>query len=98
MGLVLMKNKDNYVNTCVGRKIRATRKSIGMTERQLAQLTGLSQQQVSHYETGKATIMADVLVYIAAALNAPISKLLPDRHERPENDVGDKPSEEYSDK
>lgn len=94
----MMKNKDNYVNTCVGRKIRATRESVGMSESQLAQLIGSTQHKIYCYETGKATIMADTLVYIAAALNVPISKLLPDRHERPENDVRDNPSEEYSDK
>ncbi|EPJ3802174.1 helix-turn-helix domain-containing protein [Morganella morganii] len=74
----MMKNKDNYVNTCVGRKIRATRESVGMTESQLAQLTGLSQQQISRYESGKTSMTIDTVVMIAHALDISLSKLLSD--------------------
>lgn len=72
-----MTNKNIYISAQAGHRIRVIRKSLSMSGKQLAQIVGISQQQISRYETGKTTIMVDTLVYISRALNVPVSELLP---------------------
>lgn len=78
--------KNNPVSTNVGRRIKDARKSLRMSGGQLAQLTGLSQQQVSRYESGKTSMTIDTVVMIAHALDISLSKILSDYLPAPENE------------
>jgi transcriptional regulator with XRE-family HTH domain len=61
------------VNVHVGNQVRARRIFLGMTQSALADLLGLTFQQVQKYETGKNRISASRLKEIADVLKAPIS-------------------------
>lgn len=81
-----MKNRRNPVSTNVGRRIKEARKSLRMSGGQLAQLTGLTQQQVSRYESGKTSMTIDTVVMIAHTLNVSLNGLLSDYLTSPEYD------------
>jgi transcriptional regulator with XRE-family HTH domain len=53
----------------VGRRIRARRLAIGMTQRQLADAVGLTPQQIQKYESGANQIKYSRLCQIAGALD-----------------------------
>lgn len=59
-----MKNINKYV----GRKIRLRRKELGFSGVQLANIIGMSQQQVSRYERGECSITLEGLFVLANAL------------------------------
>gem|GEM_PF-335495 len=61
------------VDAAVGKKIRARRKSLGMTLSDLAQQVGITFQQFQKYETGKNRIGASNLSKVADILKLPIS-------------------------
>ncbi|MBN6351717.1 helix-turn-helix transcriptional regulator [Providencia rettgeri] len=49
------------VNRIVGKEIRKRRKHLGLSGFELANLVGVSQQQISRYETGKTSLTIDQL-------------------------------------
>ncbi|MGJ5719060.1 helix-turn-helix domain-containing protein [Morganella sp. B601] len=51
----------NSITLIVGQKIRALRVEHGLTTRQLANLIGMSQQQMSRYERGVNNICVETL-------------------------------------
>ncbi|MBT2491806.1 helix-turn-helix transcriptional regulator [Streptomyces sp. ISL-96] len=53
-----------------GRAVRARRREIGMTQAQLAELTGMSQAAISRLEHGKCMPTLPLLERVAAALNS----------------------------
>ena len=53
-----------YLSQAVGRQIYLTRRGLGLTGSQLAEILGVSQQQVSRYERGVCRIDVDTLVYL----------------------------------
>ena len=63
---------DAVVDTHVGARIRERRIALGMTQRQLAVMIGVSYQQMNKYERGISRVSAGRLYDIACALNAPI--------------------------
>ena len=74
----MRKSRKNSVSTAVGRKIKAVRKYQSISGNQLAQLTGLTQQQISRYESGKTSMTIDTIVRIAQALDISVAVLLDD--------------------
>ncbi len=71
-GYVIMKNINKYV----GRKIRLRRKELGFSGVQLANIIGMSQQQISRYERGECSITLEGLFILAKALDTTINQLL----------------------
>ncbi|MBC8947418.1 MULTISPECIES: helix-turn-helix domain-containing protein [Xenorhabdus] len=59
-------------NLLVGKRIQIKRKELGITATALAKILGLSQQQLSRYETGVNRINLSHLVDIADTFNTPI--------------------------
>ena len=57
----------------VGGRIRERRIMLGMAQRQLAEMIGVSYQQAHKYERGVNRVSAGRLFEIARALNAPIT-------------------------
>jgi transcriptional regulator with XRE-family HTH domain len=63
----------------VGSRIAARRAALGLTQTGLAELVGVSCQQVQKYESGQNRISASRLHHMAVALGLPIGALFPDR-------------------
>ena len=74
---------DNYHALGVSQRIREARIKAGHALRPFAQLTGISQAQLSNIETGKAPLSIEHLHRIAGALNQPLTSLLPRTAEYP---------------
>lgn len=62
----------------VGNRIIARREELGMTQTELAIQAGITQQTLSHIESGKRAVRVDTLSKIAAALKAPLSLFQPE--------------------
>ncbi|MCP9268603.1 helix-turn-helix domain-containing protein [Xenorhabdus sp. XENO-1] len=60
-------------NLLVGQRIQAKRKELSMTATALAKQIGISQQQLSRYETGANRINLVHLVKITILLDTPVS-------------------------
>lgn len=58
--------------------IAATRRSVGMTQAQLAEAIGATQKEVSLWETGSRCPRATTLLKIARALDCTAESLMPD--------------------
>lgn len=56
----------------IGRRIRARRLAIGMSQERLAELIGVTFQQVQKYEKGVNRIAADKLHQVGEALGLPV--------------------------
>ena len=59
----------------VGRRIRARRRQLGLSQQDLADALGLSYQQVQKYEKGVSRIGAGRLQQLARILEVPVSDL-----------------------
>ncbi|EPL8096244.1 helix-turn-helix domain-containing protein [Morganella morganii] len=68
----------NNVSVSVGKKIKKVRKTVGLSGNELGKLLGLSQQQVSRYESGTSAITIDILIRISNALNVSVNELIID--------------------
>ncbi len=64
----------NAVDTKLGQRVRARRLGIGMSQERLAELLGVTFQQVQKYEKGVNRIAASRLFDIAAALDMPVAR------------------------
>jgi len=73
----------------IGERIKATRKSKGMTQKQLADFCGTFDSAIRKYESGLVTPKQDKLELIAHALSVDISELRPPTFEFPENSRDD---------
>ena len=61
------------MDVIVGSRLCARRQSLGMSQRKLGALLGVSFQQIQNYERGTNRMAVTMLVRAAAALNAPMS-------------------------
>ena len=66
----------------VGRNVRRAREAVGMTQEQLAEKSGFTQQYVSGLETGKRNPTIVSLFELAQALGVPHIELV-----RPDSDA-----------
>lgn len=64
----------NAIDRKLGQRVRTRRLEIGMSQERLAELLGVTFQQVQKYEKGVNRIAASRLHDIAAALDMPISR------------------------
>ena len=64
--------------TKIGKRIKATRLSRGITQEQLAEKVNLSLTSISRLENGKAMVSIEKLFNIATALNTDLAILLCD--------------------
>ncbi|MEX6209206.1 MULTISPECIES: helix-turn-helix domain-containing protein [Providencia] len=51
------------VNRIVGKEIRKRRKHLGLSGFELANLVGVSQQQISRYERGSVTLISKIYMF-----------------------------------
>ena len=65
------------IKVYVGSRIRSVRQSLNMSGEELGSRVGLSQQQISRYESGQSMMTIGILFLISEALNVPISRLIP---------------------
>lgn len=66
------------VNQIVGKEIRKRRKNLGLSGMELADLIGISQQQISRYERGECNITLENLFSLAKALEVSLIYFLSD--------------------
>jgi transcriptional regulator with XRE-family HTH domain len=64
----------NAIDRKLGQRVRSRRLEIGMSQEKLAELLGITFQQVQKYEKGVNRIAASRLLDIAAALQQPVSR------------------------
>lgn len=64
------------VDANIGMTLSRIRKENGLTQKELADLTGISQQHQSHYEKGDIHITAEMIVRYSNALNVSCDRLL----------------------
>ncbi len=64
-------------NRRIGQIIKEARKTRGMTQMKLAELIGVSYQQVQKYEKGSDNISVERLKQIAKAVNVPVTLFFP---------------------
>ncbi|MBE8614294.1 hypothetical protein CYG68_18140 [Morganella morganii] len=83
-----MKNKDNRISASAGRRIKEARKSRRIPGKQLAQRIGVSQQQLSRYESGGTPLTLDMVFFIAHVLDISVSELLSDLLPAQEKECG----------
>ncbi len=68
----------------VGRVIRKYRESVGLSQEELAERSGLHRTYISLVERGRRNITVDALSQIAEALEVYASKLISDAEKEPE--------------
>jgi transcriptional regulator with XRE-family HTH domain len=60
----------------LGRRIADRRKTLGITQVQLAQTLGIAQQTMAHYEAGKVRFAAALLPVLAKTLDLGVEELI----------------------
>ncbi|WPB87209.1 helix-turn-helix domain-containing protein [Sediminicoccus rosea] len=69
---------DRDLDAEIGRRLRARRRARQLTLQQLAEISGLTVQQIQRSESGAARVTVVVLLRLAEALQTPPLALLPD--------------------
>jgi len=86
----------NAIDRKLGQRVRTRRLEIGMSQERLAELLGVTFQQVQKYEKGINRIAASRLLDISGALDMPISRLYEGLVARNAGGVAE-PSKDYID-
>ncbi len=60
----------------IGNLIRISRKTVGLSQMELAERVGISYQQIQKYEKGASEISISRLAQIADALNMPVNRFI----------------------
>jgi transcriptional regulator with XRE-family HTH domain len=76
-----MSDKPNPIDVHVGRRLRLRRTLLGMSQERLAQLLGLTFQQIQKYERGVNRIGSSRLYELGQILDVPISFFFDDMGE-----------------
>ena len=76
-------DQEEIIQEIVGAKIRELRQAANLRAVELAELSGLSQSQVSKIETGKTTISIKALSRLCQVLDRPLSYLFQSEEEIP---------------
>ena len=64
------------INPQIGKKLAAIRKQRGISQVQLAEKIGITQQMLSHYERSKRHLSAEMVILFAEALNVETDQIL----------------------
>jgi transcriptional regulator with XRE-family HTH domain len=67
-----MGNDKILSSKTIGERVKFRRQDLGMSQERLAEILGLSFQQIQRYEGGKNKISVERIQQIAAALSVPI--------------------------
>ena len=67
---------EREISLFIGQQISRKRKSLGLSGMALAELLGLSQQQISRYESGKSNITLSQLVLLSVALGMSLRQFM----------------------
>jgi transcriptional regulator with XRE-family HTH domain len=74
----------------IGERIKSERARRGISQRELARRSGVSQQGISSIESGKSSPSMDIVEMLASGLNVTVSELLfPDAEKDPPPSAGD---------
>lgn len=84
------KRRANETDLAVGGRIRAFRIQEGMSQTDLANVIGLTFQQVQKYESGANRISAGRLAQVAVVVNQPVAAFFDDRNDLPPGHGGDR--------
>jgi transcriptional regulator with XRE-family HTH domain len=68
--------RDADIYCAIGRRLRARRRLMAMTQEQVGRRCGLTFQQIQKYEAGQVAISAARLVTLAVALEVPVAALM----------------------
>jgi len=68
--------EDKQLYQAIGKRIAETRKAMGLTQVQLAETLGISQQTLAHYEVGRLRIAVSTLIPLAEILNSSVDELV----------------------
>ena len=68
--------RDQEIYQLIGRRLRARRRLLALTQGQVAAACGLRFQQIQKYEAGINAISLARLVMLSRVLNAPLTELL----------------------
>jgi transcriptional regulator with XRE-family HTH domain len=71
-----MTSDEKALFKTLGKRIAELRKEHGLTQAQLAEILGLSQQQVAHIEVARRRVPVSLLPALAKALAIPVEELL----------------------
>lgn len=74
---------EQDIDLHLGKKLRARRRMLGLTQQQLAEVVGVRFQQIQKYECGANRISASRLWDLAEVLNVPISYFYDGLHSSP---------------
>lgn len=69
-------SKDEPFFKAMGARIASTRKTLPLTQKQLADQLGISQQTLAHYEVGRLRVPASMLPDLAQILGLTVDELL----------------------
>lgn len=69
---------EREISLFIGRQIMRKRKSSGLSGKALAELLGLSQQQISRYEQGVTNIRASTLLQLSFLFNVDVKSFFID--------------------
>lgn len=73
---LLMTQDEEAFSKTLGKRIAELRKEQGLTQAQLGEILGLSQQQVAHLEVGRRRVPVSLLPSLARALAVSIEELI----------------------
>jgi len=71
-----MPPKDKHFYQALGQRIAQHRKAQALTQRQLADILGISQQTMAHYEGGHLRISVELLTTLAKVVSVPVEDLI----------------------
>jgi len=72
----VMAPKETAFYEQLGRRIAERRKTLGITQVQLAETLGIAQQTMAHYEAGKVRFAAALLPVLATTLDLSVEALI----------------------
>jgi transcriptional regulator with XRE-family HTH domain len=79
--LIAMTPEDSAFFEDLGSRIAALRKECGLTQTQLGEMIGVSQQQVVSFEKGRRKVPVSALPKLSEALGVPVEELIGIEHE-----------------
>lgn len=74
-------SEETVAYELIGRRIKALREKMNLTQESLAESIGLSRASLANYESGKQAIQISVLYKVAKILKAEICDILPSLEE-----------------
>jgi transcriptional regulator with XRE-family HTH domain len=69
---------DKQFYLALGQRIASYRKAVELTQTQLAEVLGISQKTMAHYEVGRLRISVEMLTTLAKTLGVSVEQLLED--------------------